>query len=44
MIASMSDMEIVLWTFGLLVTFSLGYLVGFGQALHVRIGRRRDDD
>lgn len=44
MIASMSDEEIVLWTFGLLVTFALGYLVGFGQAMHTRIGRRRDDD
>lgn len=44
MIASMSDTEILLWTFGLLVTFALGYLVGFGQALRTRIGRRRDED
>ena len=40
----MSDMEIVLWSFGLLVFAFLGYLVGFGQALKTRIGRRRDED
>jgi hypothetical protein len=44
MIASMTDLEIVLWSFGFLVFGFLGYLVGFGQCLRTRIGRRNDED